>query len=85
MFEPSGKCLYSASNDYLQSLSWEPSKCYDSVFCQWKQVVDITIASNRLTAASMNQNMVSFYAVDLMVNIQLSNLEILNLNKKKLQ
>ena len=68
MFESSGRCLYSASNDYLQSLSWEPAKCYESIYCQWKQVVDITNSSNKLIAASINQNMVSFYSVDLMVN-----------------
>lgn len=66
MFETNGKCLFSASQDYLQSLSWEPSKCYDSVYCQWRQVSDMAICSNKLIAASANQNMVSFYAVDLL-------------------
>ncbi len=48
MFEPNGRCLFTASQDYLQSLSWEPSKCYDSVYCQWKQVADMAICSNKL-------------------------------------
>ena len=46
-------------------MSWEPSECFDSVFCQWKQVVDMTNNSNKLTAASFSQNTVSFYMVDL--------------------
>jgi katanin p80 WD40 repeat-containing subunit B1 len=65
MFDPNGKSLFAASNDYLHSLKWEPSEFYDSVFCQWKQIYDITINSNRLIAGSFNQNTVSFYAVDL--------------------
>jgi hypothetical protein len=48
MFEPNGRCLFTASQDYLQSLSWEPSKCHDSVYCQWKQVADMAICSNKL-------------------------------------
>jgi katanin p80 WD40 repeat-containing subunit B1 len=48
MFDPSGKCLFAASSDYLHSMRWEPSEFYDAIFCQWKQVKDMTINSNRL-------------------------------------
>jgi len=65
MYEPNGKCLFSASNDYLQSISWEPSELYDSVYCQWRSVNDLSISNNKLIASSVSQNMVSFYAVDL--------------------
>lgn len=68
MYEPNGKCLFSASNDYLQSISWEPSELYDSVYCQWRSVNDLSISNNKLIASSVSQNMVSFYAVDLSVS-----------------
>jgi hypothetical protein len=48
MFDPSGKCLFASSNDYLHSMRWEPSEFYDSIFCQWKQINDMAISSNRL-------------------------------------
>lgn len=66
IFEQNGKCLFAASQDYLQSVSWEPSECHDSVFCQWKQVSDMTTSGNKLTAVSFNQNTISFYMVDLL-------------------
>jgi len=65
IFEPNGKCLFAASNEYLHSYSWEPSVCHDSVYCQWKQVYDVTISQNKLLAASFSQNMVSMFAVEL--------------------
>ena len=71
LFETHGKCCFAASQDYLQSVSWEPSECFDSVFCQWKQIADMAINGNKITAASYNQNTVSFYMVDLLqVGIQ---------------
>lgn len=66
MFEQNGKCLFSGSQDYLQSISWEPSDCYESVFCQWKQVADMANSGNKLTACSFQQNTISFYSVDLL-------------------
>jgi katanin p80 WD40 repeat-containing subunit B1 len=66
MFEQSGKCLFSGCQDYLQSISWEPAECNESVFCQWKHVADMTNNANKLTACSFNQNSVSFYVVDLL-------------------
>lgn len=66
LFEQNGKCCFTASQDYLQSVSWEPSECHDSVFCQWKQISDMATNGNKITAAAFNQNMVSFYMVDLL-------------------
>ncbi len=65
MFDPSGRCLFAASNDYLHSMRWEPCELYDAIFCQWRQVRDMTISGGRLIAGGFNQNAVSFYAVDL--------------------
>ena len=65
IFEQNGKCCFAASQDYLQSVSWEPSECHDSVYCQWKQVSDMTATANKITATSFNQNMVSYYMIDL--------------------
>lgn len=54
MFEPNGKCLFSASNDYMQSISWEPSELYDSVYCQWRAVNDVSISNNKLVSLNLN-------------------------------
>lgn len=73
MFEPNGKCLFVASNDYLQSVSWEPSELFDSIYCQWRSVNDVSISGgNKLIASSFSQNTVGFYAVDLSVRFYLS-------------
>ncbi len=66
LFEQNGKCCFAASQDYLQSISWEPSECYDSVFCQWRQIADMTNSGNKLTAAAFNKDSISFYMVDLL-------------------
>lgn len=66
LFDPQGKCCFAASQDYMQSVSWEPSECFDSVFCQWKQISDMAINGSKLTGATHNQNTVSFYMVDLL-------------------
>ncbi|RNA34559.1 katanin p80 WD40 repeat-containing subunit B1 isoform X2 [Brachionus plicatilis] len=65
-FETNGRCLFSASHDNLQSISWEPSEIHDSVYCQWKNVSDMCISSNKLIASSFTKNMVSIFAVDLL-------------------
>lgn len=48
IFEQNGKCLFASCNDYLLSLSWEPSELHDSIYCQWKHVSDMTTYSNKL-------------------------------------
>lgn len=53
-FETNGRCLFSALHDNLQSISWEPSEIHDSVYCQWKNISDMCISSNKLVILIFN-------------------------------
>ncbi|XP_066373973.1 katanin p80 WD40 repeat-containing subunit B1 homolog KTN80.4-like isoform X2 [Miscanthus floridulus] len=67
-FNSDGKTFFCGLHESLKVLSWEPIICHDVVDVGWSKLADLTVDEGKLLGCSYNQNCVSVWVVDLMIN-----------------